>query len=62
MGDNAGVGTRRKCLAQSTISGSMYFMKTLLRFDPERQIEIAAFVLHLNARTTEIAETRNLLP
>ena len=62
MGDNAGVGTRRKCLAQSTISLPVYFAKTLLRFDPERQIEIAAFMPHLNALTTEIAETRNLLP
>ncbi len=53
MGDNAGVGARRKCLAQSTIGGPMYFTKTLLRFDPERQIEIAAFMPNLDALATE---------
>ena len=40
----------------------MYFTKTLLRFDPERQIEIAAFMPNFDALTTKIAETRNLLP
>jgi hypothetical protein len=62
MGDNAGVGAGLKCLAQSTISRPVYFAKILLRFDPERQIKIAAFMPNLDAFATEIAETRNLLP
>ena len=59
---NAGVGPRYKRLAQGTIGRPVYFAKTLLQFDPERQIEIAALMPNLDALTTEIAETRNLLP
>ena len=62
VADDAGADSRLKSLAQSAIAPSSQFTEAMLRIDPERQIEIAAFVPNLDPLLAEFAEPWNLLP
>nr|WP_187399367.1 hypothetical protein [Bradyrhizobium paxllaeri] len=62
VADNADAETRFICLAQGSTGRPADFPEAVLPIDPERQIEIAAFMPDFDALATKLPEPRNLLP
>ena len=51
-----------KCPAQREISGATQFTKPELRRNPDRKIDILAFMPDFDPGTAELAEARHFLP
>src|SRR5207244_6664029 len=56
LAHHAGAGSALKRSAQRTCSRATERAEAILRIDPERQVEIAAFVPHFDSRTPELGK------
>ena len=62
MVGDAYAGARLICLAQGEGAHPTQFAETVLRIDPESQIEVLAFMPDLDAGAEELLEPRNRHP
>src|SRR4029077_16909623 len=62
MVGDAYAGARLICLAQGEGAHPTQFAETVLRIDPESQVEVLAFMPDLDTGAAELRESRNLPP
>ncbi len=62
MADDTDAGSGFERFPQRVTGRAAQFAKTVLGFQPQRQIEVAALMPDLDALAAELGKTRNLLP